>query len=165
MTINSAENIIVLANSPAEFEIAKALFLEYANTLEFDLCFQNFDTEMKKISVQYNYPEGGILLVKTNNNYAGCVGVRKFKGTIAELKRMYIQPEFRGKGYGKILLNEAIRLSANLGYDHLRLDTIKTMKAAIRLYEETGFIKIDAYRHNPIEGVMYYELDLSDFEF
>jgi GNAT superfamily N-acetyltransferase len=161
MNNSNSECIVVLAHSFYEYEIAKALFLEYAGTLEFDLCFQNFENEMENISVQYNYPSGGILLLKHDRDYAGCVGIRKFEDTIAELKRMYIQPEYRGNGYGKILLNEAIKLSAKLGYTLLRLDTIKTMKAAIMIYEEAGFREIQAYRHNPIKDVKYYELNLA----
>ncbi|MGD0712228.1 MAG: GNAT family N-acetyltransferase [Bacteroidales bacterium] len=149
------------ASSESEYRIAKALFLEYAGSLEFDLCFQHFDKELDEIQIQYGSHSGGIVLLKSNEDYAGCAGIRKFDEDIAELKRMYIKPSFRGCGFGKPLLNAAIDLAQSLGYKKMRLDTISTMKAAIKLYIEAGFKETEPYRFNPVEGVRYFEMDIS----
>ncbi len=149
-----------LASDKKDHETAKELFLEYAHSLNFDLCFQGFDKELESLEQQYGKPDGAILLLEENGKAFGCAAVRKFEKDIGELKRMYIQPAFRGKKMGRPLLQRSIQLARELGYKKLRLDTLPTMQAAIKLYEETGFQPIAAYRHNPFEGVKYLELSL-----
>ena len=151
---------IIVAVSKDEFSVGKKLFLEYSSKLDFDLCFQNFDEELKDIHIQYNKPYGALILLKEKNDFIGCVGIRKFENGIAELKRMYIKEEFRGKGYGKLLLYEAIKTAKILNYNSIRLDTLQTMKEAISLYKKNGFKNIDSYRENPIDGAEYLELSI-----
>lgn len=151
---------IKIANSKEEFEAAKMLFTEYSNKLGFDLCFQNFKEELQEIKIQYNKPHGGLILLKNNIGFIACVGIRMFNIRIAELKRMYVKEEFRGYGYGKLLLNEAIKLAKNLGYEKIWLDTLQNMEAAISLYKKNGFKNIESYRENPIAGAEYLELNI-----
>jgi putative acetyltransferase len=79
---------------------------------------------------------------------------------ICEIKRLYIKPEFRGKGFGKLLVNAVIDEAKKIGYTKMRLDTVPQMKEAINLYREIGFKEIEPYRENPIEGALYMEMDL-----
>jgi len=141
---------------------AKKLFLEYADTLQIDLCFQNFENELKEINIQYSKPLGGLFLIIDNDTgeSVGCVGIRKFKNKIAELKRMYIKNSYRNKGLGKELLNKAIKLAKDLRYEKIYLDTLESMKTAIALYKLNGFREIEAYRYNPHRNVKYFELKL-----
>lgn len=149
-----------LAVSDADYTTAKELFLEYAASLGFDLCFQGFDKELETLTQQYGKPAGGILLLEAGEKAVGCAAVRKFDNETGELKRMYIRPAYRGKGQGRPLLHKAIALAKELGYKKLRLDTLPTMEAAGKLYRETGFQPIAPYNYNPHEGVRYFELDL-----
>lgn len=141
---------------------AKQIFLEYAESLQIDLCFQNFENELTEINIQYSKPSGGLFLIIDNETgeSIGCVGIRKFKNRIAELKRMYIKDSCRNKGLGKELLNRAIELAGDLGYEKIYLDTLDSMKTAISLYKKKGFIEIEPYRYNPYENVKYFELRL-----
>lgn len=150
----------ILANTDAEFEQAKIVFREYADELCLDLSFQNFEEELKSIKTQYGKPDGGILLIKSNEEIIGCIGVRKLENNIGELKRMYIKKAFRSKGFGKELLNKAIDLARELNYKKLRLDTLPTMNKAIKLYKEKGFVEIEAYRYNPVSGTIFFELEI-----
>jgi len=93
-------------------------------------------------------------------DFIGCVGIRQFNDQIAELKRMYIRKDHRQKGYGRLLLDEAIGLSRELIYDRIRLDTLESKLAAIKLYLSSGFREIESYRFNPQVGAKYYELNL-----
>lgn len=157
------------AQTPADFDNAKTLFLEYAQWLQVDLCFQEFDKELADIAQVYNEPTGGIFLLKaaeefltpTDGEIIGCVGVRKFKtesdDTICELKRMYVREAYRGHGLGRIFLRKAVQLASELGYTTMRLDTLNRLKAAIDLYETSGFVEISPYYHNPLSGVRYFE--------
>jgi len=151
---------IVAATSPADFTTGKRLFLEYAQSLDFNLCFQNFEQELADIQVQYGAPNGCLLLIKNGEEAVGCAGVRRWKDDIAELKRMYLQPRTRGMGLGKKLLESALENARLLGYSKIRLDTLPTMQAAIALYREFGFQDIPAYLENPFVGTIYLEKQL-----
>lgn len=151
---------IKTAATPTDFEIGKQMFLEYAKSLGFDICFQNFEQELIDIQVQYGAPNGNLLLVIHNGATVGCAGVRRWEGDMAELKRMYIKPENRGAGLGRQLLQAALENARQLGYRSIRLDTLPTMQAAIALYREFGFTDIPAYRENPFEGTIYLEKKL-----
>ncbi len=148
-----------IVESPQDFEIARELFKEYADSLGFDLGFQNFEKELQDIHVQYHKPEGGLILVLDGEGKAaGCVGVRRWDDETSELKRMYIRDAYRGKGLGKTLLQNALTISKALAYKKMRLDTLGSMKSAIALYNAAGFYEIEPYNYNPNEDVKYYEI-------
>ncbi len=150
----------ITAKSAKEFEAGRVLFMEYASSLGFDLCFQNFDKELKEITIQYNKPYGALILIKHNEQFIGCAGIRRFEQNIAELKRMFIKPEYRVFGLGKKLMLSAIDFSKKAGYEFIRLDTMKTMKAAITIYKAFGFYEIESYRFNPSSDVIFMEKKL-----
>lgn len=151
---------ITTAKLAKEFEAGRILFMEYASSLGFDLCYQNFDTELKEIAIQYNKPFGTLILIKHNEQFIGCAGIRCFEQNIAELKRMFIKPEYRAFGLGKKLMHFAIDFSKKSGYKFIRLDTMKTMKAAINIYKACGFYEIESYRYNPSADVIFMEKKL-----
>ncbi|MFH0865575.1 MAG: GNAT family N-acetyltransferase [Bacteroidota bacterium] len=151
---------ITIAKSAKEFEEGRILFMEYASSLGFDLCFQNFDTELKEIAFQYNKPYGALILIKHNEQFIGCAGIRCFKQNVAELKRMFIKPEYRALGLGRKLMHFAIDFSIKTGYKFIRLDTMKTMKTAINIYKACGFYEIESYRFNPSDDVLFMEKKL-----
>jgi ribosomal protein S18 acetylase RimI-like enzyme len=149
---------IFLAKTVQDYEDAKRLFQAYANSLGFDLGFQEFSKELEQVDVIYKYPEGGIFLIKKNGVSIGCVGVRTFSEGIGELKRMYIQEEARGLKLGKQLLEAALRYSKSIGHKAIRLDTMPEMQAAIKLYRAAGFREIAPYRPNPFKEALFFEL-------
>jgi ribosomal protein S18 acetylase RimI-like enzyme len=77
------------------------------------------------------------------------------------MKRLYVRPEFRGRGIGRALANFLILAAKQIGYRAMRLDTLPSMTEAHSLYREIGFREITAYRHNPVSGTRFLELDLS----
>jgi ribosomal protein S18 acetylase RimI-like enzyme len=87
--------------------------------------------------------------------------VREFSSAVGELKRLYVRPAFRGSGLGRELSEESIARARSAGFRSLRLDTLPTMAAATALYRSLGFREIEPYRHNPIAGTRFFELDLS----
>jgi carbonic anhydrase len=91
---------------------------------------------------------------------AGCVGVREFDPGAAEVKRMYVRPEVRGRGYGRTLLGAACEAARALGYRRVRLDTVPSMESAIRLYRTAGFREIPPYRHTPRPGALFFEREV-----
>jgi putative acetyltransferase len=152
---------IIQASSPAEIAQARILFLEYAQSLGFSLCFQDFDRELATLPGHYAPPKGRLLLAEYEGQLAACVALRGFEDDICEMKRLYLRPAFRGKGLGRTLAEHLIAEARRIGYRSMRLDTVEpVMKDAVAMYRRLGFREIPPYRENPIAGALYMELDL-----
>lgn len=147
------------AESPEQIASVRELFQEYAESLGFSLCFQSFDKELAELPGDYAPPEGRLLLATYAGTPAGCVALHKLDTGICEMKRLYVRPQFRGKGLGRVLAERIIADARQIGYKQLRLDTVEPiMRAAVAVYRELGFREIAPYRENPIEGALYMEL-------
>jgi ribosomal protein S18 acetylase RimI-like enzyme len=152
---------VTQAESPAQNAQARELFLEYAQSLGFSLCFQNFDKELAGLPGDYAPPEGRLLLVECEGQLAGCVALHKLDSGVCEMKRLYLRSQFRGKGLGRALTERIIAEARQIGYRRMRLDTVEpVMKDAVAMYRKLGFKEIAPYRPNPIAGTMYMELEL-----
>ncbi|HUM07090.1 MAG TPA: GNAT family N-acetyltransferase [Terriglobales bacterium] len=152
---------VLEATSPEQIEQARALFIQYASSLGFSLCFQGFDEELKDLPGAYAPPAGCLLLAFQEGQPAGCVALRPLESGICEMKRLYVRPALRGKGAGKVLVDRIIAEARRIGYQRMRLDTItSSMQDAIALYGRRGFQEIPPYRENPIAGALYLELVL-----
>jgi putative acetyltransferase len=146
---------------PEQIEQARQLFLEYAQSLGFSLCFQNFEQELKSLPGAYVLPDGRLLLAHDSGLAAGCVALRKLGKNICEMKRLYVRPGYRGKVIGKLLVDRVIAEARAIGYRKMRLDTIaSSMQSAIALYRQLGFREIPAYCPNPMPAALYMELVL-----
>jgi putative acetyltransferase len=149
------------AESPAQIAQARELFLEYAKSLGFSLCFQNFDKELANLPGDYSPPDGRLLLVEYDGHLAGCVALHKLEESICEMKRLYLRPAFRGKGLGRAIADRIIEEARQMGYQRMRLDTVEpVMKDAVAMYRRIGFREIAPYCTNPIAGALYMELAL-----
>ncbi len=149
------------AESEEDLRQVRQLISEYVASLDFDLRFQHFDDEFVKLPGDYAPPDGCLLLAVHNTKIAGCVALRKIAEGVCEMKRLYVRPEFRGKGVGRSLAMAVIDEARKIGYKYMRLDTVPSMKEAIALYRSLGFKEIEPYRHNPMEGAMFMELTLA----
>jgi GNAT superfamily N-acetyltransferase len=149
------------ARSAEQVAHARELFHEYAQSIGFSLCFQNFDKELAGLPGKYAPPEGRLLLAEYEGQVAGCVALRKFEDGICEMKRLFLRPAFRGKGLGRVLAQKIIAEAREIGYRRMRLDTVQPiMNDAIAMYRRLGFVEIPAYCVNPEPGVLYMELEL-----
>ncbi|HUI29184.1 MAG TPA: GNAT family N-acetyltransferase [Candidatus Acidoferrales bacterium] len=151
---------MVLPEEKQFVEDAKQLFAEYAKSLNFSLCFQGFDKELRGLPGEYAPPSGRLFLAFLENKLAGCVALRKIDDSVCEMKRLYLRPDFRGKGIGKKMTIEVVKAARDIGYSRMRLDTVPEMKEAISLYRLLGFVEISPYRENPIPGAIFMELIL-----
>jgi putative acetyltransferase len=174
---------IISAETREGVKQASVLFREYAASLGVDLSFQNFEQELASLPGDYAPPGGRLFLAvldeappaelgsssstsstsftsSTSPSVAGCIALRKIDAETCEMKRLYVRPEFRGHGAGRALARAVIEAAREIGYRRLRLDTLPQMTEAQALYRDLGFREIPPYRHNPIVGSRYFELEL-----
>ncbi len=153
---------LVEARTAAELEQVRRLFRAYADWLEVDLCFQGFEQELAALPGCYAPPAGRLLLAKVGKEAIGCVGLRPLEAGICEMKRLWVEPGFGGRGLGRALAERIIDDARQIGYTGMRLDTFPArMQAAQHLYRSLGFREIPPYYHNPFEGVVMLELELT----
>jgi ribosomal protein S18 acetylase RimI-like enzyme len=149
--------LVRVSQAGPKLEEVRALFLEYAQTLGFSLCFQGFDAELAGLPGAYAPPRGSLLLAQGR----GCVAVRPLDGATAEMKRLYVRDAARGTGLGRRLAQAAIGAAREGGYQRMVLDTVAgKMDAAIALYRALGFREIAPYTVNPVPGAFCMELPL-----
>jgi len=159
---------LCIASSLSELEQIRALLRRYAQWLDdndphgVDLCFQGFEQELAELPGKYAPPQGRLLLARCGEEEAGCVAVRPFEfdPSICEMKRLYVRPEFMGRGIGKCLVEAIIQAGKELKYRAMRLDTLPYMKAAIALYQAHGFKPIPRYYDTPLKDTIFLELEL-----
>ena len=148
-------------------EELRPLYKEYAEMLvqcypEFapSLTQQNYDEELDHLYDKYGFPRGAIYVLHVDGKVAGCIGLKPFDDTHAEVKRLYVRPEFRGHDLGRLLVQQIIDDARDIGYRFLRLDTLPPLKSALRLYREMGFADIDCYYDCLVPGTIFLELAL-----
>lgn len=152
---------IEIAKTSKQYEAAGQLILAYAAFLGHDLEFQGFSEELRSLPEMYGPPKGALLLAKVAGIYVGTVGLRESGPGVAEMKRMYVLPEYQGRGVGNLVCEAFIEQAAHMGYRSIRLDSIPELDKALRLYQRLGFREIEAYRFNPHPDAVFMEYRIS----
>ena len=109
----------------------------------------------------YRPPDGVFLLVSAGDTVVGCGAVRRLEPGVGEVKRMWIDPNARGRGLGRRLLDALEDAAHARGYHRLRLDTHEVLVQAIGLYETQGYRRIGRYNDHP-DPTHFYEKVLGD---
>ncbi|MBB6563576.1 ribosomal protein S18 acetylase RimI-like enzyme [Acidovorax soli] len=152
-------------SSAAEMEAVRDIFREYAGTLDVDLAFQDFESELAQLPGDYAAPRGHLLLAVVEGAIAGCCALRPLDAAdypnASEMKRLYVRKAFRGFGLGRELAEAMLDQARRAGYACVLLDTLDGMESARALYADLGFEQIPPYYHNPIAGSHYLKVDIS----
>ena len=156
--------LLVTPTAPQELAQVRELFLEYAQQLGVDLCFQGFDDELAQLPGDYAQPRGIIQLALVDGQLAGCCALRPLDSAdypnAAEMKRLYVRKAFRRLGLGRQLAEAILDVARIEGYYCVLLDTLDDMEAARALYVDLGFEEVEPYYHNPLEGAHYPKVEL-----
>ena len=151
---------IVEASLPGLIEQARALFREYERWVGEPCCFAGFERELAELPGEYGAPAGRLLLAVEDGAAAGCVALRRLQGDTLEMKRLYVRPQYRGRGLGRRLAEAAVGAARAAGGGTLVLDTLPKMSPAIALYGALGFVSRGPYAALPTPGALFFELRL-----
>jgi len=156
---------LFIPDQPHEMDAVRAIFQEYADSLDVDLEFQGFSDELAQLPGEYAAPRGRLLLAEVDGSIAGCCALRPLDNVdyanAGEMKRLYVRKPFRGFGLGRQLAEAILDAAHQVGYACVLLDTLDSMEAARALYAELGFVEIPPYYHNPVAGSHYLKADIS----
>jgi putative acetyltransferase len=155
---------LVTPTSADDLAATSVVFREYAISLGFDLCFQDFEGEIANLPGDYSPPRGALLLAHVDGAIAGCCALRPLDSSdyvnASEMKRLYVRPAFRGLGLGRLLAESILDAARMAGYDSVLLDTLNDMEIARAMYKELEFKEVPPYYHNPLAGAHYLKVDL-----
>jgi putative acetyltransferase len=163
-TVQSRSFQFITPDTPERLAATRQIFLEYAEQLGIDLCFQNFEAELAGLPGEYQVPSGTLLLAMVDGEIAGCCALRRLDAVdypnASEMKRLFVRKAFRRLGLGRHLAEAVLDAARMAGYHSVLLDTLDDMESARALYVELGFESIPPYYHNPIPGAHYLKVDL-----
>lgn len=104
------------------------------------------DLETAKMYESYQGDNQVYFVIEIDGVISGGAGIKPLKdyeSTVCELQKMYYKPEIRGKGYGKLMFDHCLHVAKELGYKKCYLESASQLKAAIKLYEKSGFTHLD----------------------
>lgn len=133
----------------------RTMLREYVAWIGLDLAFQEIDDEIATLPGDYDSPRGALFVAEEGHHLVGMIAMRPFDESIAEMKRLFVRPEARGRGFAKELVTRLLEEARRLDYEEIRLDTLPMMKGAQLLYESMGFDDIEPYYDTPIAGTRF----------
>jgi GNAT superfamily N-acetyltransferase len=93
-------------------------------------------------------PSGRFYVIRREDAYVGVGCLKRITPSVAEIQRMYVQPHVRGVGAGRLLLQQLLSDARAMGYEAVRLESLKFLSAAHALYKSAGFAEITPYAEN-----------------
>lgn len=151
---------IAQARTPDDVALCRSLFEEYEKSIGISLEFQGFRDEVATLPGAYAPPRGALLFARQGGEVAGCIALRPLDAQEAEIKRLYVRPAFRGTGLGERLVHAVSERARAAGYRALRLDTLASMAAAMRLYARLGFAETAPYHAATRPGMRFFRKPL-----
>jgi ribosomal protein S18 acetylase RimI-like enzyme len=158
--IASAPFVIAAARGPADLEALRLLFLEYGRTPHVEECVRGFAAEIADLPGRYAAPRGTLLLASVNGEAAGCAGLLPLDTEVAEMKRLYVRPAFRGRRIGEALALAVVDAARARGYRRVVLSTLPSMAGAAAIYARNGFRATAAFDATLPPDTHFLELSL-----
>lgn len=143
-----------------DIDAVRGLFGEYVAMLGMDLSFQKYEEELAELPGKYSLPDGRLFLAAVDSVPVGCIALRRFDAGRGEMKRLFVQPQFRGMGLGRLLVEAVVAAARECGCTTLLLDTHRTLESSVALYRKLRFREVEPYYINPHDGILYFALDI-----
>ena len=139
----------------SDLEVIKDLFVEYSHIKGAESCFVSFDKELNDLTRYYS---GGAILTGYEDDVpVACVAIRKISDTTCEGKRLFIKPEYRGKGYARIMIKAMTDKASELGFKEVVFTTKpEVMSVGYGLYKRMGFEELSEEN-----GIVSMRIDLT----
>jgi putative acetyltransferase len=157
MTAACGPEITVVSGAP-DIEAVRSLWREYWEGLGLPLDFQNFAAELRTLPGAYAPPEGRLLIARIQGEPAGSAAFRPLSVDSCEAKRLYVRPEHRRRGIASALLHRLIAEARGEGYAEIYADTLPTMKSALQMYSDFGFVEVGPYSRTPTPDAIFLKL-------
>lgn len=152
--------VINTPESSESLNAVRSILVQYAGLRRYDKALGDFQQELNLLPGKYASPDGCLLLASWQDLPAGVIAYQTIENGLCEMKRLFVLPEFQGKGIGRALTQRLIDEAKKAGFSSMRLDTHPWMTTAQELYEKLGFVEIERYNDNPTEGIRFFELTL-----
>jgi GNAT superfamily N-acetyltransferase len=136
---------IVPVAAGENIENVRNLLREYWASFGFSPCFQGFSEELDALPGAYAAPHGRLALAIADSRPAGCIALRPLDRERCEAKRLFVRPEYRGRGIGRALLEWVIAEARALGYREMYGHTMEIMDRALAMYRHHGLERTDPY--------------------
>lgn len=152
-------SVKIIEAQTTDMETVRDLFRAYQAWLNVDICFQGFEQELATLPGHYAALKGVIYIAIDEDNTIACGAIRPIVDSSensAELKRLFVHADYRGKGIGKNLFNTLMTSAEDIGYDSIVLETLAIMKTAKSMYLNYGFECISTCNQNADSEVELY---------
>jgi GNAT superfamily N-acetyltransferase len=156
----TAPFVVHEVESARDLAEVRRLILEHALARATTPGVEYMRADAESLPGRYAAPRGGLWLASAGEAGVGCVALRPLSDDAAEVKRMFVDASWRGRGVGRALLETLIDGARARGYHTLRLGTLDDMKVAQSLYESLGFAPIARYRPDELVDTRFYERSL-----
>ena len=157
----TAPFVVHEATSVADLEAVRRLVLAHVDERAAMPGIEHMRADAIRLPGPYVAPRGAIFLARSGDEPIGCVALRPLSSDVGEVKRMYVDAAWRGKGVGRGLLQALIARARAMEYSSLRLGTVAEMTVARSLYASLGFAPIERYRPDEMVDTEFYELPLT----
>ncbi|MBA2677945.1 MAG: GNAT family N-acetyltransferase [Ktedonobacteraceae bacterium] len=114
-----------------------------------------WDDDVYAIEEAYLKNRGEFLIGEDDGRLVAMGALKRTSSERAEIKRMRVQHEYQGRGYGQIILDKLEARARTLGYQILHLDTSILQIPAQRLYEKNGFHEVGRDVYQSLEVILY----------
>ncbi len=146
--------------SEAQKEQAGALIREYLGWLnarlkrDYDMEFDVETMVESDLSDAHKFhpPFGRFYLARLQGRAVGVGCLKRLEANVGEVQRMYVAPNYRGKGVGRAITHRLIDEARSIGYRQLRLESLNFLHSAHSLYRSVGFQDIDPYTENSMKS-------------
>ena len=153
---------LIEAHREAHLQEVRALFTEYNEAVDVDLCFLDFDGELAALPGEYAPPSGLLLLAVVEDKTAGCVALRRIEASVCEMKRLFVRPSFRGMSIGKRLVTAIIDEARNMGLVNRLVEPGEALAAACSLGREIAAFPQRCMRSDRLSSYEQWALDLEE---